>query len=358
MADEILLDDIPDDGGTCVHVVADLDRSREVLDDSGNFRIARFDEYVPGLSKSFFLAADMTDGAAAARCHKELAAYLAPARMPALIEAFGEGAREVVSLLPQGTSFDIVEECLRPYGRRVACALGGVTQEEGSTLLAALRYAAKLTAEGADEHAIRQLQGWVWNRLHVAVAAGGPFDTPGLPRFALDRGNLSAREIALLTMPLFEMAAYGRNTSIAHMVLSEMHRGRLSTDELHGESLRSVVSRGAALVKDLVITRVARNDTVLHDVKIQAGDRVLVDVVTANRQSLIESAQGEAKPHLAFGWGAHTCIARELSLQIAEIILTEIASRGTLTPVSDAADDREESLRFIFEAYPGSHAAA
>lgn len=326
-------------GEGAVYMVSEPELARRVLEATDTFRLAAMPEYVPGVSSSFFLAADMAGAEGAARCHKEMAAYLAPSRLPAIVDEFRAAAERVVAPLLTTEGFDLESDCLRPYGRAVASLLSGLPSAEADKLVAAMTVAADTTQSrnDASRHAILT---WAWNRLHVYVAAGGPFGEVSLPSFALERGNVDDREIALLTMPLLEMAAYGRNIAIARAALTRYcgdgHRLVTASPDV----VRNLAWQASGLIDGLFVTRVARRKTTLSGISLVAGDRVVIDVTAANRVVVGEPIDwGSTRSHLAFGWGVHACIARELSLQMNQAIISALAGRAASPLADEAATD-------------------
>jgi len=84
----------------------------------------------------------------------------------------------------------------------------------------------------------------------------------------------------------------------------------------------------------LGLWRIASKDTVIDDVGIAAGDRVYVSVGSSNRDeqafdcpASFDLSRKDARNHLAFGRGPHTCIGATLARHEARIAFEILIER-------------------------------
>ncbi|MBB4682661.1 cytochrome P450 [Amycolatopsis jiangsuensis] len=80
-------------------------------------------------------------------------------------------------------------------------------------------------------------------------------------------------------------------------------------------------------------TRVATEDVLLGGVTVRAGDAVLIDLDSANRDEAVYHdtdelrLDREAQPHLAFGHGPHFCLGAQLARMELVVALTALLER-------------------------------
>jgi cytochrome P450 len=103
---------------------------------------------------------------------------------------------------------------------------------------------------------------------------------------------------------------------------ARLRAGEISVADVVEETLR-FEGPGKLLV------RFAREDIVLHDVTIPAGQRVFLVNASANRDGEVFADADEFRPHpqpprnLAFGHGLHTCLGASLARMQATVAITE-----------------------------------
>jgi cytochrome P450 len=69
----------------------------------------------------------------------------------------------------------------------------------------------------------------------------------------------------------------------------------------------------------MFISRTCRQPVELHDAELAAGEKVLLGLASANRDETafrepeeFRLDRGSEPPHVAFGWGTHTCIGAHI----------------------------------------------
>lgn len=312
-----------------VWLVRGLPEARRVLGADHAFRAPQTTEFVPGFSRSFFLATDTGTAADRGRFRTALAAAVAPQRTERLAtEVMAPRARHLAALVAAQPAFDVLDDYVRPFTRQVSYHLSGLPDAQAAELGARLSVAAELAGE--DPAAVRSLVAGVWQQIREVAERGG-LDGNGIAGFALRRGLISVDEAPLLTIPVLEMAALDMSgaltltavTRVADLPAEEQRR-------LAGaRECRAAVWEAARRLGDIYITRVATCANTLGSARIASGDRLLIDVPAAN------SDEREVADHLAFGHGAHACMGRELALTTAVVGLRELLRHGTLDPVPD-----------------------
>lgn len=301
-------------------VVRSPAEARIVLETDDWFRLAKPEEFIPGLSRSFFLATDFGSAETGRHCRAALVAYAAPAHLRELAaRRFRDIADRVCARAGCTASPDLSEDLLRPYGRHVAYHLAGLPAGAGRRLIATVRVAgARLGNDPADPYA-RRLYGEVVQELR-GLAEDMLFDAHGLPGYALRCSLVDAFEAALLALPIIEMAAFDMNVALAKAAIDRI----LALGPPDATQLRAFVLAAAADVPDIRVTRVAIRPGVLGGQSIATGELVLVEVSAANR--LLRALH----ENLAFGRGAHVCLGRELAVQIAVSIIEALTRHALL----------------------------
>ena len=179
--------------------------ARQVIEDSARFRAAAPPEFVPGRSKSFFLATDAAGPDGRSRFRTALAAALSPVRLRTLDELLlvPLAARLAGRLPTDGTSFDPLDDYIRPYTRQISHALAGLPGDVAVHLGARIKVAAELVVDDPADAAASALLAEVWSSIEQ-VTRSGQLDPEGLAGFALGRGLISADEVPLLVVPCWK----------------------------------------------------------------------------------------------------------------------------------------------------------
>ncbi|MFE7114114.1 hypothetical protein ACFU99_01645 [Streptomyces sp. NPDC057654] len=325
-----------------VWLVAGFDEAQQVLADARTFRTAQADEYVPGYSRSFFLATDTGTAGDRTRFRSALAAALSPQNLAALTShVMTPLARRLAGQLPDHTPFHVPDAYVRPYTRQLSYALAGLDPGTAVELAGRLRVATELLASG-DRAAALTLLHTVRTTVRNVAETGG-LDPRGLPGFAIQRGFITAREAPLLTIPLLEMAALdmsGALTQAALHTTAQLPPARqrhLATPE----GALNTAAHTARHLPDIYVTRVATRPARLAGTALRPGDRILIDIPAANTDPRRpppsrHPCPGTAPDHLAFGHGAHLCRGRPLALHTAATALHQLLARGTLTATAHA----------------------
>jgi cytochrome P450 len=325
--------------------VTDLGQARGVCGDDQTFRAAAPNEFVSGISRSFFLATDTASPADRARFRNALAAALAPRRLQRLTEeVLKPVAHRLARQLPLGRPLDLMEAFVRPYTRQVAYRLAGLPETLGIELAAFIKVAADMVMRDEQPNVVRELLAHVWTSIADAVGAGD-LASDSLPGFALTQGSIREEEIPLLLVPILEMAVLDLSSALTTAAVARMSRfgGHAQLGLQRETAARDLVWVAAADLVGLNITRVATEATIVGGVSLPPSSRLILDVTAANRQVCSHAAPGEGLTgdgdHLAFGQGAHACMGRGLALAVAATAIRELAGRGRLSQAASTQHD-------------------
>jgi hypothetical protein len=107
------------------------------------------------------------------------------------------------------------------------------------------------------------------------------------------------------------------------------------------------------------LTRIAIEDFTVGDVTIRAGEGVIVLLNSANRDEevfddpdLLDLARGNARQHVAFGYGIHQCLGQPLARMELQIVLPEVFRR---LPGLGIAPGQEVAFKQTSAAYGASY---
>lgn len=348
-----------DDG---VWLIRGLQEARDVLADNEAFRTPHPHEFVPGFSRSFFLATDTGAAEDRRRFRAALAAAVSPRRMQRLAaEVLAPTARRLAMLVVTQATFDVLDEYVRPYTRQVSYHLSGIRQDLAVELGARLGVASELIREDPADSAARSLLTEVWQRIE-RMAQRGELDDDGLAGYALRRGFITVSEAPLLTIPVLEMAALDMSGALTLAALTAVSDLAPDTQRTLAETrrCRAAVWEAARRLDDIYITRVATQATTVGAARIRSGDRLLIHVPAANSDDRVYAVPAVFDPardsdHIAFGHGAHVCMGRELALTTAVVGLRELLRRGTLGPVQENNPEKLRLAPHTASGQIGSH---
>jgi cytochrome P450 len=322
--------------------IRDLNAARSVLCDKDRFRIPTTEEFVPGVSRSFFLATDTSAPADHQRFRAALAAAVTRSRVATLAHnSLMPAATPLARAAAEVETFDLHDDYVRPYSRRAAYALAGISDDTGAELVAHLKVAFELARNPTEAAAAHTLLAGVSHSVRQLAERGELAET-GIPGHALSRGQVNAQEAVLLTVPILEMAALDLNGSLTLTALrliaelTETQQRRL----LHRDGLRAAISEAARLLDDLFLTRVATKPIEVNGTRMEPGDRLIIDVQAANLDESVFPDAREFQPtrnatHIAFGEGIHVCMGRELATTMAIAAVDALLTHGTLVASRD-----------------------
>ncbi|MGW3120120.1 cytochrome P450 [Streptomyces sp. NPDC001107] len=316
------------------------EEAREVLSDARAFRPAATDEYVPGYSRSFFLATDTSSPSEKARFRSALAGAVSPQRIASFKQTvLHPTANRIAAGLPVDKPIDLIESYVRPYNRQASYALAGLPNETGAELAARVQVATKLLGDGDTRPVARALFAEVNSTLRT-LATDGQLASTGLPGHALARGLITVEDVPALTVPILEMAASDMSAALTFATVEAVCALSPSTQQslLSDASAREAVWEAARTLPDIYVTRVAARPVVLGGQHLRAGHRVLLDIPSANADPRAFAQPKSFAPernadHLAFGHGEHLCMGRELALSTAVAALQGLLRRGHLVPI-------------------------
>jgi cytochrome P450 len=290
----------PDNVGTWL--VQGHTAATALLADPG-LRAARRSEYVPGVSRSFFLALENATSELTATYQQALVAAISPKRVR---EVYAPAFRGIADRLLAALPARIMDDFLRPYGRRTSLVLAGIDAMTAVELIARLRVASQLDASDPGR---RQLVREVLTTLRSIGSESG-FTAESIPGHAVEAGMLTSDEAVLLALPILEMAA------------ATLRRG--VPVDASPETVRRLVRDGAAGLTGIFLTRVAESSVTAGEVALSPGDRVVIDVEKVNHDA------PDPEVHLSFGRGRHSCLGRELASSLAESAVAAIGARATV----------------------------
>jgi cytochrome P450 len=317
-----------------VWLISGVPEARQVLADAATFRAAQLSEYVPGRSRSFFLAADVLGAGETSRIRASLAAAISPLRISDFTgQVLAPLAGAVAGTLPYDEPFDLMDAFIRRYSRRASYALAGLEADTAVELVARLQTASRLRAEGRDRRLIARLV----HEVHQIIRQLGEDDrvSPlGIPGHALARGIVGLDELPLLMVPVLDMAASDKSSDLTVVAVGAV--AGMPAPEQRGlvdsALARSAVWEAARGLEDIVVTRVVSTPVSLGGHHLPAGTRLLLDISAANQRCPVAGQELDGA-HLAFGHGAHRCLGQELALAIAVTAVRALMSRGYLVRV-------------------------
>ncbi|MFC7796030.1 cytochrome P450 [Streptomyces cinereoruber] len=254
-------------------------------------------------------------------------------------ESIHRRAGELVdALLEQGPPAEILRGLALPLSSHTICGILGVPYEdhayfeEQSAMLVA-SHASEEDATAALTNLRDFLVSLVDRKEKEPEPGEGLLDT--LVHKDLAEGSLSREEVIALGIILL-MA--GHETTASMITLSTFtllqHPGQL-------EAFRADPDAAGPAVEELlrylsigdVAMRIAAEDITVGDVRIEAGDSVMLSAAEINRDpeafedpDVLDLGRG-ARHHLAFGYGVHQCIGQNLARAQLRSALTLLFSR-------------------------------
>lgn len=149
------------------------------------------------------------------------------------------------------------------------------------------------------------------------------------------RGELEGRPLSrtMQRMILFSLPSAGGNTmgNFVNNTLLSLARDPAVVESLRRERSLIPLAVEESLRRDspsMFISRISRRETALGGTTIAQGEKVLLGLASANRD---EAAYPDAQsfrldrrsqpPHVAFGWGTHTCVGAHVVRHTAALLL-------------------------------------
>lgn len=286
-----------------------------------------------------FLAA--REGADHSRLRALVVKAFTPRRIDEVRTAIRDAAAALLGAVPRGEPFDFQAVVADRLTSRVIAALLGVPAGDEEVfarwtggIMAGLSPLADPGVRAAAEEAAGELYGYLDELAERRRRAPGERLLDALIAAESDGHRLSPAELQDMVMSLLiggHDTVRGVLSSITWLALA--HPGTL--DWLRGDEQRAAatVEEGLRFEPPLLgVPRVAVAPLVVGDVEIAAGDSVLLELTSANRDPRRFADPDRFDParshdgHLAFGHGLHFCVgaalaraeARELLLALAE----------------------------------------
>lgn len=271
------------DDGTWL--VRGFQEARDVLAANNEaFRTPHEHEFVQGFSRSFVLATDACTSDDRSRFRTALAAAISPRRTAGLATAvMAPLARHLAGQVAAQRVCNALGNYVRPYARQVSYSLSGVPQEVAAEMGARLRAASDVINENPADAAVGGLLADVWERIR-RMTERGELANHGIAGNALKRQFITADEAPLLTIPVLDMAVLdmsGALTVAAIEAVSDLPTDA-QRDSADAQHCRAAVWEAARRRDDIYITRVATRRALAGEAWAQSGDRLLIDVLTAN----------------------------------------------------------------------------
>ncbi|MCP2167394.1 cytochrome P450 [Goodfellowiella coeruleoviolacea] len=250
-----------------------------------------------------------------------------------------------------GPPADLVAHLAQPLPSAVICELLGVPEADRPRFFS---WADAVLTSDADSPAriataLTELKGYLAEL--VAQRREEPTDDVlGALVLARDeRGQLSEHELVTFGVTLLLAGLETTANQIGNFVYHLLtHPDQLATLTAGPHRLADVVEELLRLIPISAhagFTRVATEDVELNGVLVRAGEAVLVDLDSANRDEAVFTDPDrvdlgrERNPHLAFGHGAHHCLGAQLARMELRTAIGELLTRfpglALAVPASD-----------------------
>ncbi|MDX2936014.1 cytochrome P450 [Streptomyces ipomoeae] len=242
----------------------------------------------------------------------------------------------VDAMLADGPPADLIERVLEPFPITVICELMGVPEADRENMHHWTQRILSSTHDAkAGEEAKRAMDAYFGEAIAEHRGADGE-DVISLLGAAVGRGDISLDEATALAGPLqIGGEAVTNNTGQMFFVLltrpnlmTRMRKEPELRPQAIEELLRYIPHRNA-----VGLSRIAKEDVVLHGVRIRAGDPVHVSYLAANRDPDVFpdperiDFDRTPNPHLAFGSGVHYCVGEPLAKLETELIMDTLLDR-------------------------------
>ncbi|MFJ8254056.1 cytochrome P450 [Streptomyces sp. NPDC094466] len=269
--------------------------------------------------------------------HTRLRRLVAAAFTPAAVSRLRDRtvrtcARAVESFAGRGRA-DLVAEYTRQVPVAVVHDLLGVPEAERAPAADVLDmwYRAKFQ-QPRDEAKLAEVLGYV--RKLVAYKRTHPGDD--LPTRLIESGALTGDELEVMVMTLIGAGHITTiqflGTTVLHLLGDPGRRAALLGGDLDWSRAINELLRLDS-PSHVAEYRYAREDMTIADARVEEGDVVLLSLAAANRDPNRFPDPGaldltrDARPHLAFGHGAHTCLGSHLVKLETEIAITTLFGR-------------------------------
>ncbi|MEU8768283.1 cytochrome P450 [Streptomyces griseus] len=283
------------------------------------------DPHPPGISH--------LDGPGHARLRRLVAAAFTPAAVARLRDRTARTCADAVESFAGRGHADLVAEYTREIPVAVMHDLLGVPETERAPAADVLDmwYRAKFR-QPRDEASLAELLDYVGEL--VAYKRTHPGDD--LTTRLIDSDALTGEELEVMVMTLIGAGHITTiqflGTTVLHLLDHPGHRAALLRGDLDWPRAVNELLRLDS-PSHVAEYRYAGEDMTLADARVGEGDVVLLSLAAANRDPDRFPDPGtldltrDARPHLAFGHGAHTCLGSHLVRLETEIAVTTLFGR-------------------------------
>lgn len=339
----------------------------EALRDTDAFSAAYYADMINYMPRSDAVAEIMKDAYPAEnllpqaddpdhRFHRKLAEpFLNPRALRAQHDRIASRVTEILDLVPLGRPFDFVETVAAPFAVRVMCDFMGIPSEDQHVFTAGADAEVVFTGAVVSDEAMQQAaRDYVRLQQYVAEAINArlekPTDDPiSFMAHAQPPEGIREMRFSEKIRWVVGMVVAGNETSSS--LFSSMAY-RLALDPALLEQIRSgdpdVIANFVeeTLRYDppvMCLYRLAKKDTTLGGLDIKAGEMLAMMFGVGNRDAAVfgspdeyDIARENAKRHLSFGKGIHTCVGAPLARLEAHQLATEIGRRYSKISFADS----------------------
>ncbi|WP_273207592.1 cytochrome P450 [Marinobacter subterrani] len=281
--------------------------------------------------------------------------YFSPQAMSQFEPACRTIARNLVSSLPEGQSFDVVETFSRVFALQIQCAFMGWPDSLHEPLRKWVlkNHQATLARDGhAMADVAHEFDGYIHELLETRRQAGAsaPRDvTTSLMEETVDGRTLTDKELTSLmrNWTVGELSTISSSVSSLLCYLSEHPdlKQRLANDTpALPDAIDEILRMDAPLMSN---RRVTTGDVEIGGRTISAGETITILWASANRDERVFGNPDAFCPHrnrehnLLYGAGIHVCPGAPLARMELRVLLEEFLSAvDTLVPAPDALPER------------------
>jgi cytochrome P450 len=273
-----------------------------------------------------------------AKYRKLVQPAFSPGRIRALEERIAALARELADRIEPGARIDFVEAVASPLPMIVIADMLGVPNSDRAQFK---RWSDAIIDAGSQPTPDNMAQSAELLTYFGTVLAERR-ERPGddlisvLVHSRIDGESLEEFDLLMFCMTLLVAGNETTRNLLSHgahaLTLHPDQRAQLAADPASLPGAVEEMLRWGSPVASFM--RRATRDTVLNGVQIHAGDRLLMQYVSANRDESVFGddadqfrASRDASRHVAFGFGEHFCLGAQLARMEARIAFAELFQR-------------------------------
>lgn len=321
-------------------IVIGYEEAKQILESDEHFGTLIYSEFQPDISHSheMFLAT----GERHRRLRRAFASYCSQSRLKHIQqEVLQPLAKKLARSLPLGVGVDIKSRYIEPYCQQSIYHFIGVNSLEGNELIASFRLAHHyFTQEGISSPSGRAVQHLLHEKAREICDAtqAGQLGFIQFTKGFQGASSLNTDELVCLILSFFETLAVKSNrdlpmTLIRLIANSDQDIQSKLRDDLN--ALHNSADEAVRLQEGTLIPRVAISSVTIGGVKIPAGSTVYIMLgATGKNNCIFKSAhlfdpwRENAKQHLGFGAGTHSCIGKNVARIIAVTAAAELLQRA------------------------------